>query len=115
MLLVGAHALAVEGRQHQLAALQVLAALEEQDRALAEERLEDEVAAGGDGVDPVGAEKPLDGVGVGDEDDVAGANDASAEGVAEAAAPGLAEADGIGDEAVRLHAASARGSAGGPA
>ena len=44
--LVGAHPLAVEGGQHQLAVGEVVGALEQQQRAGAEDRLEDDVAAG---------------------------------------------------------------------
>ena len=43
--LVGAHPLAVEGRQHQPAAGEVLGAFQQQQRARAEDRFEDDVAA----------------------------------------------------------------------
>ena len=43
--LVGAHPLAVEGRQHQLAVGEVVGAFEQQQRARAEDRLEEDVAA----------------------------------------------------------------------
>ena len=70
-LLVGAHALAVKRRQHQLAAAQVLVALLKSSEDRAEQRLEDDVAPRGDRVDPVGGEQPLQRLGVGEEDDLA--------------------------------------------
>ena len=60
-VLVGAHALAVERRQHQLAPAQVLGALLQEQRAGAEQRLEDDVAPRRDRVHAIGAEEPLQG------------------------------------------------------
>ncbi len=100
--LVGAHPLAVEGRQHQLSAPQVLLALLEQERLVAEQRLEDDVASRRDRVDAVGPEEALERLGVGDEDDVAGAEEPRREGLAEHAAPSLEERDRADEEARRL-------------
>jgi hypothetical protein len=58
----------VEGRQQQPALAQVLAAVEQQDRAVAEQRLQDRVAAPGEEVLGVGGEDGLDRLRVGGQD-----------------------------------------------
>ena len=70
---------------------------------LPEQRLEDDVAPGGDRVHAVGREQPLDRLRVGEEDDVAGAEQAGAEGLAQLAAPVLEEGQRAEDETRRLH------------
>ena len=74
-VLVGAHALAVERRQHQLAAAQVLVALLEEQRPVAKERPQDDVPAGRDRVLAVARIEGLDRLGVRDEDHLAGADE----------------------------------------
>ena len=106
--LVGPHTLAVERRQHQLASAHVLVAGEEEDRAPAEKRLEGEIAAGGDRVDPIRAEQPLQGVRVGEDDDLAGGHEVGAEGVAVAAPAVLGELDRAHEHADGLDGRRAR-------
>ena len=66
--LVCPHPFAVKGRQHELAAAQVLVALQQQEGALPEHRREDDVAARRDRVLPVGPEQALQGWRVGEND-----------------------------------------------
>ena len=98
-LLVGAHALAVKRGQHQPPAPQVLVVFLQQQRARAEQRLEDHVAPGGDRVHPVGREQRFQRRRVGDEDDVAGPVQLRLEGLAELPPTALEEGQRAGDEA----------------
>ena len=106
--LVGAHALAVKRRQHQLAPPEVLRALLQQQRLRPEQRPQDDVAARGDRVDAIAGEEQLHRLRVGQEDDVAGAEQPGAERVAEAPAPPLVERDRPGQEARCLQRAGQR-------
>ena len=102
-VLVAPHALAMKRRQHELAPAQVLVALLKQQRRAAEDRLQEEVAPGRDRVDPIRREQGLDGGRIGEEDDIAGAQDARAERLAQLSAPVLEERQRAEDEPRRLH------------
>ena len=106
--LVGAHPLAVERRQHQLAPAQVLLALEQEQRALPEERRQDDVATRGDRVLAIGAEQALQRRRVGDEDHRADPEHPGREGLAVAAPAVLEERDRPGNEARVCSAGRAR-------
>ena len=71
-LLVGPHPLAVEGRQHQLALAQVLGAVEQQHRALADHRPEHGVGLSGAQCSGRAAEDLLDELGLEDHHEAAG-------------------------------------------
>ena len=83
-------------------------ALLQQQRLRPEQRPQDDVAARGDRVDAVAGEEELDRLGVGEEDDVAGAEQPGAEGLAQAPAPVLVEGDRPRQEARRLQGARQR-------
>ena len=68
-LAVGAHPLAVERRQHQPALAHVLGAVEQQHRAGAEDRRQDDVALAGVEQVGVAGEDRLDRLGIGGDDD----------------------------------------------
>ena len=101
-LLIAAHALTVEGRQHQLAPAQMLLVFLQEQRGAAEQRLEQDVSPGCNRVHTVGGEQSLDRVRIGEEDDVAGAEQPGAEGLAELSPPMLEKRDRAEDEARRL-------------
>ena len=101
--LVRAHALAVERRQHQLAAREVLAPLEQQQRARAHDRLQRDGPPGRQRVARHGVERP-DRLGIREHHHRRlEAEEADAEGVAEAPAAGLEERDRAQQPAQGLH------------
>jgi hypothetical protein len=87
--LVGPHALAVERRKHQPAAIHVDVALLDQEGVLAEQRREDDVAPLRDRVDAVGSEERLQRGRIRDEDHLPDRDDAEGEGAAVLAAAAL--------------------------
>ena len=98
-LAVGLHPLAVEGRQHQPALAQVLGAVEQQHRAVAEQRPQDALASPAQQRVGVAGEDLLDRLRVGGDDDRALGGEAQGEDVAVAALAALQEGGRLQQEA----------------
>ena len=102
--LVGAHALPVEGRQHQLALAQVLLAVGQQHRVLAQHRAEHRVGLAGAQLVGRAAEQQLDQVGLEHDHEARVEQRGEGHGVVAVAAPaGVDPADRVDQEGGGLH------------
>ena len=108
-LRVGLHPLAVEGRQQQAALAQVLATVEQQHRAVAEDRLQDRVAAPGEQLLGVAGEDGFDRGRVGG-DDAGPVREPDREVVAVATPAAVEKGGGLKQEAADLERPGAPGS-----